>query len=281
MKIKTLTLLLGSVSLASVFALTSCGSNDLKSVAFASYSNEISKEAFFEKASSIDIKDNLDGYTLNAYTGKKIEYTGDVKKSLVSIEEDTTKLNKNDNKYYFSYRRYNEINEENSSSVSEINSEKQYQKNVQEFDYINIIDKEYKKSSFDFDNYSYVRLQSYMQHSEAYNYANYEDVKFYCDNDIYTAVYNKSDTQEENENNYSHSLSSNVEVIFQFSLSEAQFFVKSKVVYDSKSNTTIDGKKVSINQNREYYTDVNVEFVAPTIDTIDLAKYTETFNMYY
>ena len=34
MKIKTLTLL-GSLTLASVFALTSCGSDDLKSIAFA------------------------------------------------------------------------------------------------------------------------------------------------------------------------------------------------------------------------------------------------------
>ena len=120
-----------------------------------------------------------------------------------------------------------------------------------------------------------------MQHSEAYNYANREDVKFYCDGNYYTAVYNKSDTNEENENNYSHSLSTNVEVIFQFYLTDQQFIVKSKVVYESKSTTTIDGKKVSINQNREYYTDVEAEFVPPTIDTIDLAKYTEIFNMYY
>lgn len=280
MKIKTITLLTGAACLASVLALTSCGSDDLKSVDFKSYSTEITKEAFLEKISSVGSKSDLTGYTITQYNGEKQETTGSVKGSYIDTTERVTKFNKNDNKYYKSTTRYENATSDEGFEKRDTKSEGQYQKNGDKFVSVDITNKTYYEYDFDVEDYTSIYLSNYTYNSAA-NYANNDGVKFYCDSDVYTAVYNKEESNETTEDGIKVSASSKIEVVYQFYMSDSEFFVKSKITREEKSSTTKDGKTTEYNTTYSSVSDITISFSAPSIDTIDLAKYEEEFSYYF
>lgn len=281
MKIKTLTLLAGASCLASVFALTSCGSGSLRDIEFKSYSNEISKEAFSEKVSSIDSRDNLNGYTLKQYVGTKTEISGDMSESIFAEGEVLSKYNGNDKTYYVSNSSCHDSSFDSGYSKEEKKTESQIQKNGDSFVEIDINRKRYDVNDNFFDiYYNTMDLENFLYQASGFKYRNKDGVKFYQDNDVYTAVYSKEETEEQTLDNITETTSSKIEVIYQFYNSDNSFYVKSKVSTNIETTTVKDGKKTTVKYETEDVTDIEVDFSLPSIDLIDISKYNEGINLY-
>ena len=119
-------------------------------------------------------------------------------------------------------------------------------------------------------------LKNLLQGADGENILYKNGVKFYSDDDIYTAVYSKQETKETN-GTIKKTISKNIEEIYQFYVSDDNFFVRSKLNKNVEVTTTKDGKTSTITYKEERVNDFEVDFSIPTIDLIDLSNYTEEF----
>lgn len=277
MKTKTITLLTSAACLASLITLTSCG-NSLKDVDFASYKNEISEEKFYEKVDSLDTND-LKGYTISSYMGTNTETSGNTTSSYLSINEETEKFDFENNKSYY---KSSYIYEKKSDSVSETeegNTEVQYQKNGEDIVKVNLIAKLYYKASY-FPT-PYLDLADYIYDSEAVRYEKYEsfDAKYYLDDDVYTAVYSKSESNENSSEGVTVSYSNDVKAVVQFYLKDNKFVFKSQIDENNQAKTIKDGNTVEKNITSKIVETYEIDLTVPSIDNIDLSKYDENLSM--
>lgn len=283
MKIKTLTLLAGAACLASVFALTSCGSESVKlKNDFKAYSNEISKAAFNDKVASIDNRENLKGYTYKQYIGSKYDVSGSLNQSNVSSGEVVYKFNGNDKIVYMNHFSFKESYNDNYYVKEEKTDETQAQHNGEKFIDVNIRDKTYGYFYYPYDEttYSSAFVSNDVNSVLGTKIFKNDGVKFYSDNDVYTAVYSNQETKADNTENIKQTITTNVEAIYQFYISDDNFFVRSRVNETIEVTTTKDGKKSKMTIKKENVEDFEYDFSVPTIDLIDLSNYTEEINQY-
>lgn len=280
MKTKTLTLLASAACLASLITLTACG-NSLKDVDFESYNNEITSAQFYEKINSLEDKSDFKGYTKYRYEAQSGKYSGDKDETSVDIEESTNKVDVENKKIYATYNYSSEAKDAYGIESEEEKNEYQYQQNGNNIIRIDLNTKSYTNYYFNYD--EVIRFTNYIEYSDAADYAdeaNDSEITFYCDDEIYTAVISITRTNEESEDNYKMTYSKDIKAIFQFYYKDNKFVFKSQVDETSETKVVKNENTTEIKYEGKSIEIIEYDFTVPSIDTLDLSKYTEDLTYY-
>lgn len=289
MKLKKVSFaMITGVAALSVFALTSCG--DKESVDIASYSNEITAEAFNEKVTEkFAAVDLTQGYEMTQYSYSNMESKSNNQKTVMeSLSKGVEKFDATNKVYYSKATGYSNQESNEGTRSSETNIEYQIQSD-DKFNYrIDMVTKTYYNNYGDAENYA---DDSY-QLQYAYQGAIYAmqmntsicKTKYFNDNDTFTVEISvDKETQDKYNNEQTGEVKTKYEMEGKFVI---QFYAKDDVYYlafdgsMSGSYTTSKGDKSTSSEGKMEASGYSkLVKKAQTIDKLDLSKYDLMFDL--